>query len=232
MPSAFSLVVTATLVAVGVSPAPVTRLQPASTTAGPATRIDLGERLAAKALRGVNRQVTSSDEGVGGVHMNAAPGVGVAWIEGTEFAEGTIEIDVRGKDVPQQSFVGVAFRRRDDTTYEAVYLRPFNFRAEDPVRHRHAVQYVSMPDFDWPRLRKEFPDEFESSVDRSLAPTGWIPVRLVVSAKRIQVYVGALSTAALDVRRLGTVERGMIGLWVGNGSDGEFANLRVTPSNR
>jgi hypothetical protein len=232
MPSAFSLVITAALVAAGASPALVNPRQPASTNAGPIERIDLGARLAAKTLRGVNRHVTRREDAVGGVHVDAGPGVGIAWIEGTDFAEGAIEIDIRGKDVVQQSFVGVAFRRRDDTTYEAVYLRPFNFRAADPVRHRHAVQYVSMPDFDWPRLRQEFPDEFESSVDRSVGPTDWVPLRLVVSATRIQVYVGAAKAATLDVRRLGTLERGMIGLWVGNGSDGEFANLRVTPSNR
>jgi hypothetical protein len=35
---------------------------------------------------------------------------------------------------------------------------------------------------------------------------------------------------ALDVRKLGSLERGQIGLWVGNGSDGDFSNLRITPS--
>ena len=30
-------------------------------------------------------------------------------------------------------------------------------------------------------------------------------------------------------RKLGQDERGTIGLWVGNTSDGDFANLRVTP---
>jgi hypothetical protein len=31
-------------------------------------------------------------------------------------------------------------------------------------------------------------------------------------------------------RRLGTLERGLAGLWVGNNSDGGFANLRITPA--
>jgi hypothetical protein len=34
---------------------------------------------------------------------------------------------------------------------------------------------------------------------------------------------------ALEVRKLGANDRGTIGLWVGNASDGDFANLRVTP---
>ena len=89
-----------------------------------------------------------------------------------------------------------------------MYLRPFNFRAEDPVRHQHAVQYVSLPDFDWPQLRKQFPEEFENPVDATIAPTGWVPVRLVVEAKSIQIYVGAVKTPTLEVRRLGALDRG------------------------
>ena len=45
----------------------------------------------------------------------------------------------------------------------------------------------------------------------------------------IQVYVGVVKSPALEVRKLGQDERGTIGLWVGNTSDGDFANLRVTP---
>ena len=110
-----------------------------------------------------------------------------------------------------------------------MYLRPFNFRAEDPLRHQHAVQYIAVPDFDWPRLRKEFPEEFENPVDASVAPTDWVPVRVVVKGPAIQVYVGRVKSPTLEARKLGQYDRGMIGLWVGNGSDGDFANLRVSP---
>jgi hypothetical protein len=34
---------------------------------------------------------------------------------------------------------------------------------------------------------------------------------------------------ALVVRKLGQLGRGQIGLWTGNNSDGDFANLTVTP---
>ena len=191
-------------------------------------RIDLAERLAAGKLRTVNRAITTVTGAPGGVHLSEKPDVGLAWIEGSDFDEGTIEIDIRGRDVPQASFVGVAFHRKDDTTYESVYLRPFNFRASDPARHRHAVQYMAPPEFDWPRLREKFPDEFEAPVDASVAPTDWVPLRVVVKNQRIQIYVGAAASPALDVRKLGTLERGMIGLWTGNNSDGDFAHLRVT----
>ena len=194
----------------------------------PAQRIDLTERLAAGKLRGVNRDVTKLQDGRG-VHLSEREGPGVVWVEDSDLADGSIEVDVRGRDVLQKSFVGIAFHRTDDTTYEAVYLRPFNFRAPDPVRHQHAVQYIAAPDYDWPRLRKEFPEEFENPVDPSIGPTEWVPLRIVLKGSRVAVFVGAATTATLEVRKLGQHDRGLIGLWVGNNSDGDFANLRISP---
>ncbi len=101
----------------------------AGATQAGGTPIDLAERLTAGKLRAVNRDVTALSGSRRGVHLTEKEGPGVAWIEGSDFAEGTIEVDVRGRDVLQQSFLGVAFHRKDDNTYEAVYLRPFNFRA-------------------------------------------------------------------------------------------------------
>jgi hypothetical protein len=94
------------------------------------------------------------------------------------------------------------------------------------------VQYIAIPDFDWPRLRKEFPEEFENPVDASASPTDWVPLRVVVKGQTIQAYVGTATSPALEVRKLGKHDRGMIGLWVGNGSDGDFANLRYTAAIR
>lgn len=197
--------------------------------AGAAQPIDLAERLASGKLKIVNREVTALQGSPAGVHLSAKAGNGLAWIDGSEFAEGTIDVDVRGRDVPQQSFVGIAFHGKDDTTYEAVYLRPFNFRSADPVRHQHAVQYIAPPDYDWPRLRKEFPEEFENPVHPSIEPTGWVPLRAVVKGLTVQVYVGQVASPTLTVRKLGQQDRGQVGLWVGNTSEGDFANLRITP---
>ena len=192
--------------------------------------IDLAERLTAGKLRAVNREATALQGNKKGVHVSEKEGPGVVWVEGTDFAQGTIEIDIRGRDVLQRSFVGVAFHRKHDNAYEAVYLRPFNFRASEPDRHQHAVQYIALPEYDWARLRKEFPEEFENPVDGSVSPTDWIPLRVVVSGQRIQIYVGSVQTPALEVRKLGSSERGAVGLWVGSTSDGDFANLRINPS--
>ena len=192
--------------------------------------IDLAERLTAGKLRAVNREVTALSGSRPGAHVSEKEGPGVVWVEGTDFTQGTIEVDVRGRDVLQRSFLGVAFHRKDDNTYEAVYLRPFNFRAQDPDRHQHAVQYMVAPDYDWPRLRKEFPEEFENPVDASVPPTDWVPLRIVVKGATVQIYVGAAKSPTLEVRKPGALDGGLVGLWVGNNSDGDFANLRITPA--
>lgn len=197
---------------------------------GAGQTIDLAAQLKAGKLRAVNREVTASADKPGAVHLSEKEGNGVAWVEGTDFALGTIELEIKGRDLMQRSFVGVAFHRKDDNAYDAVYLRPFNFRSTDPMRHQHAVQYIALPDFDWPRLRKEFPEEFENPVDKSIEPTGWTPVKVVVKEKSIDIFVGGVKTPTLEVRRLGANDRGAVGVWAGNGSDGDYANLRITPA--
>jgi hypothetical protein len=202
------------------------------TAARAAQSFDLTTLLAAGKLRAVNRNVARLVGDRSGVHVSEGANAGVVWIDGSDIAEGTITVDVRGRDVVQRSFLGVAFHRQDDKTYEAVYLRPFNFRATDPERHQHAVQYISLPDFDWPKLREQFPEEFENPVDASVSPTDWVTLRLVVQREKIQIFVGSAAVPALEVRKLGTLTHGQVGLWVGNGSDGDFANLRVAPAGR
>lgn len=164
------------------------------------------------------------------MRLSPRSGNGVAWVEGTEFHSGTIEVDVRGRESLQQNYVGIAFHRKNDTTYEAVYLRPFNFRIADPVRRQHAVQYISLPTFDFQDLRDTFPEEFENPVDASIDPTGWVRLRVVVGGSKVQIYVGSVNEETLEARKLGQLDGGQIGLWVGNVSGGDFANLVITPA--
>ena len=192
------------------------------------TTID-GFGASAQKLRVVNRTATKIEDR-NGVRLAGAAGDGVAWVEGTDFQSGTIEVDVRGRESMGQSFVGVAFHRKDDKTYEAVYVRPFNFRASDPLRKQHAVQYIMLPEFDYDRLRRDFPEEFENPVDASLGPTDWVKLRVVVGGRSVQIYVGPVNGVTLEVRKLGELYSGQVGLWVGNESGGDFANLVVTPS--
>jgi hypothetical protein len=180
-------------------------------------------------LRMVNRTATRMGER-DGVRLSGGSGNGVAWAEGTNLQSGTIEVDIRGRESQGQTFVGVAFHRKDDNTYEAVYLRPFNFRASDPIRRQHAVQYITLPHFDYDRLRMDFPEEFENPVDASHVPTDWVKLRVVVHGNKAQIYVGGGPEVTLEVRKLGQLYGGQVGLWVGNNSGGDFANLVITPT--
>jgi hypothetical protein len=158
-----------------------------------------------------------------------APIMGLVWLKGYDFGNGVIEADILGQSQPpQSSFVGVAFRVVDAQTYDAVYFRPFNFRASDSTRHSHAVQYVSHPAFPWQRLRSEHPGQYEAAVVPEPDGDQWFHVRVVIQRPQVSVYVNGARTPALVVTELSDRARGSIGLWVGDGSGGHFANLRVT----
>jgi hypothetical protein len=200
---------------------------PPATT--PGESIPLPERLAAGRLRVINR-AAEAVVGGNGLRVNAASGVGLIWIEGVDFAEGTIEADVCGRDVRSESFVGLAFHRESDERYEAVYLRPFNFHSSSAERVQHGVQYVAVPDNDYARLRQKSPGEFEGAVPPSTEPAAWNHLRVVVRSGRVQVFVGSADKASLDVPALQSTHRGGVGLFVDNGSDGAFANLRIASS--
>ena len=198
------------------------------TRAQSALQPDLSALAGGKGLALFNRRVSAiADSTRKGLHLGESPGNGVAYIEGLEFANGTIELDVRGKDVMQQSFVGVAFHGVDGTTYEAVYLRPFNFKSEDAVRRSHGVQYVSHPEFTWEKLRAEQPGKYEHAVSPAPDPNDWFHLRITVAGPKVTVYVAGAAEPSLTVDRLSTRRTGLVGLWVGNNSAGDFANLKV-----
>lgn len=176
----------------------------------------------------VNRAITLSDkEGKPALGFDERGGDGLAMWPDVEFSDGTIEFDVRGKDVLQRSFVGVAFHGAGEA-YEAVYFRPFNFHANDPLSRSHAVQYVSMPAYTWDKLRSEHPGQYEKAIDPAPDPSGWVHARIVVAYPNITVFVNNAETPSLVVNQLTHHKSGWIGLWVGNGSGGEFANLKIS----
>ena len=191
---------------------------------------DLAALAEGNGLKVFNRSVSSLNDGARkGVRLSENPAEGVAYLRGIEFTNGTIEFDVRGKDVQQQSFVGVAFHGVDGTTYDAIYFRPFNFRAVDPARRIHAVQYISHPTYTWQKLRTEQLGKFEQAVNPVPDPNAWFHVRVVVASPRVSVFVGDAKDPSLVVDQLSDRKKGLIGLWVGNNSGGDFANFRIIP---
>jgi hypothetical protein len=190
--------------------------------------VDLGGLAERGALRIDGREASLLVEGGRrGAYLGVGRSFGVAWIDGVTFSTGTIELDVRGRDLQSQSFLGVAFGALGDPKFETVYVRPFNFRTGDPSRRAHAVQYESMPEYPWSRLRSEFPEVYENPVDPPPDPADWVRLRIVVEPGRIEAFVGEGAAPDLVVDRIDPGAQGRVGLWVGTLSDGSFANLRI-----
>ena len=158
-------------------------------------------------------------------------------IDNYDFKNGIIEIDVSGKPAansPEQArgFVGIAFRiNKDNSKFECIYLRPTNGRAEDQIRRNHSVQYISYPDFPWAKLRKEFPEKYESYVD--IVPGEWIKMKIVINGDKAKLFVNgnAQPTLLVNDLKLGTDINGKIGLWIGPGTEAHFSNLQITKLN-
>ena len=189
---------------------------------------DLAALADSKGLSIFNRTATSFSDGARkGVRLNEVPGDGVAYLQGIQFANGTIEIDLKGKDVQQQSFLGVVFHGVDATTYDGIYFRPFNFKTEDQARRIRAVQYISQPAHPWEKLRAEKPGQYEKAVSPVPDPNGWFHARIVVASPSVSVFVDDGKAPCLVVNQLSDRRKGLVGLWVGNNSGGDFANLRI-----
>lgn len=150
-----------------------------------------------------------------------------------EFGDGEIEVELlgtRGPTAPPaaRGFIGIAFHVAPDaSSFEALYLRPTNGRADDPVRRQRAVQYFAYPEWKFGRLREETPGVYESAAD--IGPDEWTRVRIAVEGSQARLYVGGAAEPALVVSdlKLGASRRGAIGLWVDIGTEGYFANLVV-----
>jgi hypothetical protein len=160
-------------------------------------------------------------------------GGGIVVLQGTSFHNGSIEVDVAGQPrvgAPSDArgFVGVAFRvAAEPSKYECIYIRPTNGRADDQLRRNHSTQYISMPEYEWSRLRKEAPGQYESYVD--LVAGEWTKIKIEVRGVKARSFVNDSTQPVLLVNDLrhGDSE-GAIALWIGLGTEAYFANLRIS----
>ena len=155
--------------------------------------------------------------------------ISMALLESLQFANGTIEVDLRGRGKEQASFLGVAFGVADGKTCEAVYFRPFRFQSNDPVQRTHAVQYIASPDHPWEKLRVQAPGAYESAVNPIPDPAAWFHVRIQVEKKKVSVFVNDAKEPCLVVERIRGREKGRVGLWV-DSQPGYFADLKILPT--
>ncbi len=222
----------ATCLAAGTFAAAESRVAPALTS-----RLDSTDGL--EVVGGTGAVV--SYRGRSAVHLLPPPDRGagdkavIAIVKGTDFGDGTIEVDVAGAPragapADTRGFIGVEFRLSEGGSRgEVVYLRPTNGRADDQLRRNRSVQYVSQPDFPWHRLRKESPGVYESYAD--LDAGAWTRMKVVVSGRTARLFVNGAGQPCLVVNDLKLGEtRGPIALWSHVSTDGYFSNLRVESS--
>ena len=160
----------------------------------------------------------------------------LAIIKGTDFNNGTIEVEVAGMPnaaagVNARGFIGLAFHveKSDPVAYDCFYLRPTNGRADDQLRRNHSVQYMSHPEFPFNILRRETPGVYESYAD--LAPGEWMKMKIEVDGEKARLYVNDAEQPCLivnDLKRAG--KGGAIALWMEQSTDGRFRNLVVRSS--
>lgn len=164
-----------------------------------------------------------------GVSFDYDEPVAVLVLKNFDFSTGTIEFDVRGRDVLQRCFVGLAFHILNDSTYDAIYFRPFNFKHQETFRRLRSVQYISWPTYTWQKLRAEHPNQYEHPVIPVPDAEAWFHAKIVVEEKTIRVFVDYATEPSLVVEKLGSTTHGPLGLWVGDPTEGDFANFKITP---
>lgn len=156
-----------------------------------------------------------------------------ALVSDSNFQDGKIEVDVAGVPIPSmdpeaRGFVGVVFRSQAHAEKaENIYIRPTNGRSGDQLRRNHSVQYESIPEFPWHRLRAEHPGVYESYSD--LDAGAWTHMKIEVDGTHMKLYVNDAAQPCLIVSdlKLGT-SRGQVGLWAFVATEAYFSNLAIT----
>ena len=156
----------------------------------------------------------------------------LALLEGPEFKNGTIEIEVAREPAARGTtqlpeYIGVSFRTGPRGAWSDIfYLRPTNGRADEQLRRNHAVRCASDPAHPWHRLREESPGVYESYADMEAG--AWTRMRIEVAGTRARLYVNGASQPCLIVSDIKHGERpGRIALWAHVTTDAYFGGIEV-----
>jgi hypothetical protein len=151
----------------------------------------------------------------------------------TDFGNGIVEIDLLSRladTAPDyaRAFAGLAYRITENLeSFEAVYVRPLNGGKVDPPgpRAQRAVQYFAYPEWNFERLREEYPDgRYES--EAHIGPDEWIHLRIDVQDGGLRASVDGIQVLDLAETK-GREARGGIGLFVDIGTEAFFSNLSI-----
>ncbi len=160
---------------------------------------------------------------------------GFALLPGTDFEDGTIEVDIavkvtRPPGARMPGFTGIAFRAKPDgSEYELFYVRPKNALSENQSMRNHSVQYCAVPNYGWYKLRREWPFVYESYAE--IEPETWTKVKIEVAGRTARIFLNGSDKPSLVVDGLKSPNlHGAVGLWGYAGEESYFSNLRITPA--
>ena len=158
-----------------------------------------------------------------------------ARLVGSDFHDGTIELDVRAclmhwADIDCRGFIGFVFRASvNDDRFESFYVRPRNGRScTEPQRRIHTMQYFSYPGYTFAYFRERGIADYEAKADIEMDE--WIHLKAEIAGAGAKFYVDDMEIPALVVDEMfgGADLRGGVGLYVDNGTEGNFKNFQVT----
>ncbi|MCB0687343.1 MAG: hypothetical protein KDC53_12490 [Saprospiraceae bacterium] len=178
-------------------------------------------------IQSLNRELINVNSDPYTITVNIQEHSGLMMIKNLDFDFGILEFDLKGENKPGSSFLGLAFNIQNDSTYELVYFRPFNFNAPEEEARNHGVQYVSEPQYPWHRLRAEYPGKFETNFIHPPAPDDWFTIRLHIHPEYILIQDKRSRQTLLKVDRLSETRSKKIGFWTGTKSRGSFRNLNL-----
>lgn len=155
-------------------------------------------------------------------------------IRETPFHNGIIEVDVKGSllsNAPDyaRGFIGIVFRVNDsDCEFESFYIRPTNGKGcDDSVRKAHGCQYFSYPGYTFSYFREFGITTYENQVD-TIALNEWSHIRAEITDDSGIFFVDGIKVLEVQGLKHGAYARGNVGLYVDDGTDGFFKNLKIT----
>lgn len=141
-----------------------------------------------------------------------------------DFNRGKIEMLVRGKDILQGSFAGLAFHAQSDSIFDLVYCRPFNFQAADSLRRIHMIQYAFFPKLDWQVLRVKYNGIYENGIANPPKADEWFKLTLEVDEKQVKAYINDSNIPTLVVEKLNQISIGKVGIF---GLNADFKSIKI-----
>jgi hypothetical protein len=144
---------------------------------------------------------------------------GVAYLKDVDFTDGIIEFDVAFRS--GRGFFGGVFRMLDKDNYEEFYLRSHQSGNPDAIQYTPVYNGMAA----W---QLYYGNGFGAATEFKFKE--WIHVKLVVSGKYAELYLGNSEHPVLfmhDLKR--SIKPGRVGIKANRFAAGNFANFSVTP---